>query len=324
MAPESSRGRKVTPKSQRKISEGLQTPKSNPRTGIPGSNPNDAVQNISNRSNQISFKGDTTKPFRIGLQDIDGSIFYYFENVIKPSVMQNGQRINVPVIYGNAERWKQMQKDGYYRDKKGKIMLPLITFKRNSIDKIRNLANKLDANFPNNYNVFTKKYNKNNTYDKFNILNNRKPVEEKYAVVVPDYVTLSYDVIISTYYVEQMNGIVEAINYASDSYCGNPERFKFRARIDSFTTNVELPAGADRVVKSTFSIKMYGYIVPNILQKDLNSINKFNTKARLIFNPEVTENLAEILPPKIDRFKINHGGFTSFTDPPTTRKPRGL
>ena len=35
----------------------------------------------------------------------------------------------------------------------------------------------------------------------------------------------------------------------------------------------------------------------------------------------------EIVLPKnhqIDRFKINHGGYTSFTDPPTTRKPRGL
>ena len=311
---DSTRGRKVTPKSQRKISEGLQSPILE--------NPNNAVQDISKRSSQISFKGDTTKPFSIGLQDIDGSIFYYFENVIKPSVIQNGQKINVPVVYGNAERWKQMQKDGYYRDKKGQIMMPLITFKRNNIEKIRSLTNKIDANFPHNYNIFTKKYNKSNTYDKFNILNNRIPVEEKYAVVVPDYVTLTYDVIVSTYYMEQMNGIIEAINYASDSYWGDPERFKFRARIDSYATNVELPAGAERVVKSTFSIKLYGYIVPNVLQKDLNSINKFNTKARLIFNPEVTEDLSETLPPKIDRLKINHGGFASFGDPLAIRKPK--
>ena len=79
-----------------------------------------------------------------------------------------------------------------------------------------------------------------------------------YAVVVPDYVTLNYDCIISTYYMEQMNGIVEAINYASDSYWGNPERYQFRARIDSVATNVEMPADQDRLVKSTFSIKMYG------------------------------------------------------------------
>ena len=108
-----------------------------------------------------------------------------------------------------------------------------------------------------------------------------------YAVVVPDYVTLNYDCIISTYYVEQMNGIIEAINYASDSYWGNPERFQFRARIDSVATNVELPTGQERVVKSTFSIKMYGYIVPN--------------------------------PP--NRTEIKHGDFTEFTDPPSTQVP---
>ena len=81
---------------------------------------------------------------------------------------------------------------------------------------------------------------KKNEYDNFNILNNRIPKKESYAVVVPDYVNLTYDFIISTYYVEQMNKIVEAMNYASDSYWGNPERFKFRARIDNYTTSVEI------------------------------------------------------------------------------------
>jgi hypothetical protein len=46
--------------------------------------------------------------------------------------------------------------------------------------------------------------------------------------------TLTYTCIIQTYYVEQLNKIIEAINYASDSYWGDPERFKFRARIDKF------------------------------------------------------------------------------------------
>ena len=40
---------------------------------------------------------------------------------------------------------------------------------------------------------------------------------------------------------EQLNKIVEACEYASDAYWGNPERFQFRAFIDSFTTETELP-----------------------------------------------------------------------------------
>jgi hypothetical protein len=31
-----------------------------------------------------------------------------------------------------------------------------------------------------------------------------------------------------------MNKLIEAINYASDSYWGDPESFKFKASIDSF------------------------------------------------------------------------------------------
>jgi len=267
----SNRGRKVIPKTQKEISKGMHTPYSK-EIG----NPNNASYQITDRSNQVSFKGDTVKPFTVGLYDIDETILYYFNNVIKPTVIQNGKRIEVPVIYADSERWNQIQKNGYFRDKKGRIMMPLITFKRTNIEKNRTVTNKLDANFPNNYRVYEKSYSSNNTYDKFNILNNRRPTKNMYAVVVPDYVTLNYDCIISTYYMEQMNGIVEAINYASDSYWGNPERYQFRARIDSVATNIDMPADNDRLVKSTFSIKMYGYIVPNILQKDLSSIKKYN------------------------------------------------
>ena len=92
----------------------------------------------------------------IGIQDIDESIMYYFQNVIRPFVIQNGTRIEVPIIYGSPEKWKSFQKDGYYRDQKGRIMAPLIMFKRTDITKNRAIANKLDANYPNNFGVFTK------------------------------------------------------------------------------------------------------------------------------------------------------------------------
>ena len=114
-------------------------------------NPNNAAIPQKARINQISAKGSTIKPYSVGIQDVDESIFYYFDNVIKPSVIQNGERLAVPVIYGAPEKWKSYQKDGYYRDAKGKIMAPLIMFKRDNITKVRNIGNKLDANNPNNY-----------------------------------------------------------------------------------------------------------------------------------------------------------------------------
>jgi hypothetical protein len=314
------KGKTPIPKTQREILNSQIEPY-NPPEGSPGfsatGNPNNA--NTVNRGNQVSFRGDTTKPFSLGIQDIDEAIMYYMQNVIKPTVIQNGVVQQVPFIYGSPERWKQVQKDGYYRDKKGKIMLPLITFKRNNIEKVRNIANKLDANNPHNVSVFQKKYSVKNAYDNFSILNNKIPQKVNYAIVVPDYVNLTYDFIISTYYVEQLNKIVEAINYASDSYWGNPERYQFRARIDNFATPVEIENKGERAVKATFSLKLYGYLVPDVVQKQLNSLKKFNTPTQIVFNMEVVQsvddlnNQSQIENPLLSIQTDND--FTKFQDP---------
>ena len=100
------KGRKPTPKTQREILLSQQEPY-NPPAGAPGFSPtgNPNLANDISRADQISFRGDTTKPFSIGIQDIDEAIFYYFANVIRPYVIQNGTRIEVPILYGSPEKW---------------------------------------------------------------------------------------------------------------------------------------------------------------------------------------------------------------------------
>tara|TARA_B110000914_G_C15332486_1_gene385374 strand:- start:205 stop:792 length:588 start_codon:yes stop_codon:yes gene_type:complete len=191
-------------------------------------------------------------------------------------------------------------------------MMPVITFKRNGVEKVRNIANKLDANYPNNVQLFEKQYSKNNEYDNFNILNNRVPKKESYAVVVPDYVNLTYDFIISTYYVEQMNKIVEAMNYASDSYWGNPERFKFRARIDNYATSVELETAGNRIVKTQFSLKLHGYLIPDTIQKELASVKKLSNASQLIFDMERVSSI-----PNLDASSSPNQSIQSDNNPST-------
>lgn len=278
-------GKKPIPKPQRDISISLQEPYEQVGLG----NPNDGTQQ--NRASKTSFRNDTTKPFVLGIADIDESIKYYIDNVIKPFVYQNGERLNIPVIYGNPEKWKAVQADGYYRDKLGKIMCPLIMFKRDSIDKVRNIGNKVDANVPHLYSSMTKKYTSKNAYSNFDLLNNRVPVKESYLTVIPDYVNITYSCTIMTYYIEQLNKVVEAMNYASDSYWGNPERFKFQARINSFNLVTEAQINSERVVKSTFSIKLNGYLVPDVIQKELTALKKVNSRAQIIITAETTGSL---------------------------------
>ena len=284
--------RKPIPKTQKELSIDQQTPTSarygNPNIPVP-SNENPTGITF-NRSEKMSWTGDTTKPFTIGLKDLDEAVFYYFKNVIKPFVYQNGERREVPVIYGSPERWKSFQKDNYYRDKEGAIMLPIIVLKRNSITKDRTVYNKLDANSPNLYGTFQRAYNPKNFYSNFAAINNKIPAKQLYAVAVPDFVNIEYSVIVQTYYMEQLNKIIEACEYASDAYWGNPERFKFRAFIDSFTTATELTKGKDRLVKGTFNVRLRGYIIPDTIQKDLNSISKYNTKSKFIIQMETTAN----------------------------------
>jgi hypothetical protein len=247
------------------------------------------------RAEQRKVLPTDSKSLTLGLQDIDQSILYYFKNVIKPSAVQNGIKVEVPVVYGSPERWNSIQKDGFYRDKNGKIITPLIMFKRDSVEKNRTLGNKLDANQPNNFQVFEKKYTKKNVYDKFSLLNNREPVKEYQAVVIPDYINLVYSCIIFTDYVEQMNKIVESINYASDAYWGDPEKFKFRAMIDNYTMAVELNQGQDRAVKTTFSINLYGYVIPDGINAYQGGSNKFFSKSRINFKLETIDSFNTLM-----------------------------
>lgn len=274
---------KPTPKTQLEISQSHVDPLLNT-----GKSP--SIDN-KRRELQRSVKNDDVKQFSLGLKDIDETIFYYFTNVIKPTVIQNGLKKEVPLLYGSPERWASVQKNGFYRDKNGKIQTPLIMFKRDSVEKNRNFGNKLDANNPHNYGVFQKRFSKKNVYDRFSLLNNRDEVKEFYAVVMPDFVDITYSCIIFTDYVEQMNKLVEAINFASDSYWGDPERFSFRAMIDSYAQTTELAAGSDRTVKTTFTIKLLGHIVPDSINATVKGMNKFYSKSAVNFGFEMVSNI---------------------------------
>jgi hypothetical protein len=264
-----------------------------------------------NRGTDYSLKGDTVKDISVGLEDIDNAVIYYFNNYIKPTVIQNGNRIAVPVMYGSPERWKSVQADGFHRDGNNKLLVPLIMLKREGIEKNRSLGNKLDGNKVHNYQVVGTKFNQRNIYDNFSVLTNRIPSQQYYISSVPDYITVNYSCIIFTDYVEQNNKLVEAIQFASDSYWGDPNRFKFKANIDSFTNTTVLEQGTDRVARTTFTIKLFGYILPDTINKDLAvARSKFYTKSQVVFELETVEGDIDKL--TTSKSTLNVVGSTSF------------
>ena len=242
-----------------------------------------------NRGTKVSRNSpavkDDVKNFTVGLMDMDSSILYYFNEVIKPEVDVNKEKVKVPCLYASPERWAAMQRDGYLRDKKRQIITPLIVYKRTAMAKNTDIAiDKLDANKPNIFYSFEKKYTQHNRYDKFSVLQNISPGKEYYNVAMPDYVTLTYEFTIFTSYIEQMNKIVEKINYSDGAYWGEPGKMRFRTQIESFSDATEIEG--EKLVKTTFGVTLYGYILPE-QYNDQNTTQKYLTPKKIIIREDV-------------------------------------
>ena len=205
-------------------------------------------------------KQDEQQMLSISLVDIDSTIASYMEKHIIPEVEQNKSKVKVPLIYGNAERWKGAQKDGYLKDKLGKIQIPLIMFKRNSFAK--NEAMKFLKDDKITYPTIRKFSNKN-SYDRFSLLNSEfKKRYETFDVKMPDYVTVTYEVMVWTNFTEHNNKIIEQFQYFTGRYWGEEDKYKFRVMIDNFDNQQEVGAGTERIIRTTFTMTVNAYLLP--------------------------------------------------------------
>ena len=116
-----------------------------------------------------------------------------------------------------------------------------------------------------------------------------------YRVVIPDFINLKYTCTIWTDYTAQMNKLIEMINYSSDTYWGDPERFKFNAKIDTYDNTTEVQQGKNRIIKSNFGLNIQGYLVPDSLNKKLASedTKKVYSRSVVTFGTEVVSSGVE-------------------------------
>lgn len=282
-------GQQVRPLNRREFMNTLVKP-ADPQYGNPNqifSQPFKPGQPEFNRAYQTSLKELKDAKFSIGIKDIDEAVMYYFNEVLKLEVYQNNDTILVPIIYGSPEKWKSVQRDGYYRDGALRIMSPLVMFKRESVVQNRTLGNKLDGNNANNVQLFEKSYSKRNIYDNFSILQNQIPQKEFVVVVTPDYVTVNYRCVMWTNFVEQMDKLIEAVNFASNSYWGDPARFQFLTKIETFTDSQTYEQGEDRLVRTEFDMTLNGYLIPDSINSYLAQLQgKTYNLCKVVFNTE--------------------------------------
>ena len=219
----------------------------------------DPLKNVPlNRGTQLKREGNELGK-GVRLYDVDLAIAEHMIDTVVPSVEAFREKVKVPVMYGNPERWTSVQKQGYLKDKNGALQIPLIMFKRNSIERDENMASSMNrhVSYPS-----VSMYSKKHRYDKFSAMTGTARPVEIYDVVMPDYVTVSYEVIIWTDFTEHMNKIVEAFQYATDEYWGDKNGFKFRTKIDSFDNTTEVGEGSQRIVRTTFTMMVNAYLLP--------------------------------------------------------------
>ena len=243
-------------------------------------------ERVENRGYHYKSKKRETQ-VTVTLEDIDSAILYYFDNVIQPSVEDNGENVKVPIVYGSVERWKSIIKDGYLRDKNTQIITPLIMFKRNTIDISDTIPqDKLDANNPNLFYPFQQKFSQENRYDNLSAQIKTNRQREYVNVTFPDYINVSYNFIIWTSYIEQMNGIVEKITYSDGAYWGDPNKMRFKSTIESFEDTTEI-TDSERLVRTDFEVNINGYIVLEKGNQHKSTTENYITPKKLIFKNEI-------------------------------------
>ena len=233
-----------------------------------------------NRAKQIkSTKGDLKQS--ITLFDIDYAMMTYLEDTLLPPLDDNGKVLKIPVIYGNSERWVGARRQGVYRDNKGKIQLPLMMIRRTSIAKDETMPM---LNRHVSYSGVTK-YSKDNRYDRFTLLgSNVKPKYEIYNITMPEYVELNYECMVWTNFTEQLNSVIEQLNYAS-SYWGDKDHFKFRTSVSDYNVINEVGEGTERINRVEFTLNVKAYLLPEKFDGE-NTIKKSMSIKRVVVSTE--------------------------------------
>lgn len=241
------------------------------------------------RHNQIRRDKDKVRSVGITLYDIDFAVKSFIEQSMKLKVEDNGEIVSVPTIYANSEKWASIQRNGFLKDKKGKTLVPLITFRRSGVNMKSELRRNKVASTNQLAHYFKQRYNKNTPYDKFSSMygaQNKTP-HEYFVTPIPDYVDVTYDFILWTEYQSQLNFIVEQFVYFTGQSFGERNFLKFATNTDSFSMEDNNTTGQDRVIRASFQITVHGYLLPKSVAGDVTTKRVISAN-KISFDSEVS------------------------------------
>jgi hypothetical protein len=180
------------------------------------------------------------------------------------------------------------------RDKKGSLILPLVILKRTEVSRNEQLPGyEADVKREHIHVVRHSKWSPQNRYDRFAVQNGRQPLVENYVTTVPNFVNVTYEFILWTNYIEQMNYLVESFIEQNNNYWGNSTDYKFLCSLDSVSDATEMSIDTERVVKSTFSLTTKAYLLPeetnSVVTNRIAQLQKQISPSKVIFGTETTD-----------------------------------
>ena len=260
-----------------------------------------------NRSNEVSTKQTTIRGNRettiipgnnysdnyaITLKDVDTAVLNHVKNVMKPRVREANETLKIPVFYGNEERWKAVRKRGVLRDKNNSLILPLIMLRRTEVSRndLSGQAFSHDVKSKHIQVVRNAKWSKDNQYDRFSVQQGVKPVYENIVTGMPTYSDITYEFVLWTNFIEQMNPLVESFVDQSHTYWGDVTQNKFLCNIDNISDASEMNQDGERFIKSTFSVLTKAYLLPeylnSVVTNKVSNMKKQLTPSKITFNFE--------------------------------------
>ena len=251
------------------------------------------VNRAGNNRESIVPGKDFSKGYAITLKDIDTAIMNHIKNVMKPTVKEANETIKVPVLYGNEERWKAVRKRGVLRDKNGSIIFPLIVVRRTDVVFNDTMPLSFDQDVTGEYIkvVRSKNWSKDNRYDRFAVQNGLKPAQETITTGMPDFVNCTYQIVMMTNYIEQMNYLTELFIEYENTYFGDEYSYKFLSALEgSFSDASEMTVDGERLIRTDFSMMLKGYVIPQFTNTTItgktSEIMRNTSPTRVVFGFE--------------------------------------
>jgi hypothetical protein len=254
------------------------------------------------------FGDDTIPP--VGLEDVDTALFRLFDKELPLQVTDtesNGGTKKVPVIFAGGEKWALLKRNKPLRDKNNVLILPLITIGRTNFVQnvsddmngrginqktgeivIRRRLDRRDRAYQNLVNrqglsnipgVIQPGSGSNTGVEVGDTIvrdggllagNKTKNVFETLVVPSPQFITVTYDIIVWTQYTHHMNQIMETLisSYLPQFHgwrLDTPKGYWFLANVEegsqSQENNFDDMSQGERLIKMRLSVRVQAYIL---------------------------------------------------------------